>query len=40
MRILYLGDIVGDRALETITNNIARIRQEQKLNLIFVAVEA
>ncbi len=39
MRILYLGDIVGDRALETITSNIARIRQEQKLNLIFANAE-
>ncbi|MBQ9124996.1 MAG: YmdB family metallophosphoesterase [Acholeplasmatales bacterium] len=36
MRILYLGDIVGDKVLNVLKANIERIKAEYKINLILV----
>ena len=39
MRILFIGDIVGESGLLYLEQNISRIRQENKINLIIVNAE-
>ncbi len=39
MRILFIGDIVGEAGLLYLEQNIQRIRQENKINLIIVNAE-
>ena len=36
MRILYLGDIVGDKTLKVLKDNIESIKKEYKVNLLLV----
>lgn len=39
MKILYLGDIVGDDALKVIASNIDEIKKRLKVNLVFANAE-
>ena len=39
MRILYLGDIVGEKSIEVLANNLDRIRKENRINLVFANCE-
>ena len=39
MRILYLGDIVGERTIEVLKNNLEALKQEYKINLVCVNAE-
>ena len=39
MRILYLGDIVGEKTLEVLDANLERIKEENKINLVFANCE-
>lgn len=36
MRILFLGDIVGDSGLTAVIENVPRIRREREIDLVFV----
>ena len=37
MRILYLGDIVGEKTIEVLRQNLDTIKAENKINLVLVA---
>ena len=39
MRILYLGDIVGEKNIDVLKNNLERIKRENKINLVFANAE-
>ena len=39
MRILYLGDIVGERTIEVLRENLEALKQEYKINLVLVNAE-
>jgi metallophosphoesterase (TIGR00282 family) len=39
MRILYLGDIVGERTIDVLKNNLEALKQEYKINLVLVNAE-
>lgn len=39
MRILYLGDIVGEKTLEVLKKNLETIKKEYKINMVFVNAE-
>jgi len=39
VRILYLGDIVGEKTLEVLKNNLENIKKEYKINLVFCNAE-
>lgn len=39
MRILFIGDIVGQKGLEYLEKNLNRIRQENKINLVIANAE-
>lgn len=39
MRILYLGDIVGESTLQVLKDNIEELKNEYKANLVFVNAE-
>ena len=39
MRILYLGDIVGEKTLDVLKNNLEQIKKENNINLVFVNAE-
>ena len=39
MRILYLGDIVGEKCLDVLEKNLERIKKENKINLVFANCE-
>ncbi|MBQ3253473.1 MAG: YmdB family metallophosphoesterase [Acholeplasmatales bacterium] len=39
MRILYLGDIVGESTLQVLKDNIEELKKEYKANLVFVNAE-
>ncbi len=39
MRILYLGDIVGTKALDVVINNLNSIKKEYNINLVFANAE-
>lgn len=39
MRILYLGDIVGEKTIDVLKENLESLKQEYKINLVFVNAE-
>ena len=39
LRILFIGDIVGECGLEYIENNLSRIQSENKINLVIANAE-
>ena len=39
MRILYLGDIVGEKTIEVLRQNLDTIKAENKINLVLVNAE-
>ncbi len=39
MRILYLGDIVGEKCLDVLEKNLERIKKENRINLVFANCE-
>ena len=39
MRILYLGDIVGEKTIEVLRQNLDTIKSENRINLVLVNAE-
>ena len=39
MRVLYLGDIVGEKTLDILKNNLEDLKKEYKINLVLVNAE-
>ena len=39
MRILYLGDVVGEKTIEILKNNLERIKKENRINMVFANCE-
>ena len=39
MRILYLGDIVGEKNIEVLKNNLERIKRDNKINIVLANCE-
>ena len=39
MRILYLGDIVGEKMIDILNDNLERIKKENRINLVFANCE-
>ena len=39
MRILYLGDIVGEKTIKVLKDNLEQIKKDNKINIVFVNAE-